>query len=190
MNTNSHIRISNVDTDTMNCFTACFADTILKPLYDFANRRNLFGYSASLEIVSEWAKEFYAQYYAKFKDWDEFEESEENKYNAVSWDDFASFWVNDRFKKFKSGFPENYTSNESFANSSVPKIVIIIKNRTVSSVFSSIPVLYAKINCDIKEDYFIRTCESDSVAEDLHSIFESDDPVDADIIQQLNNLGF
>ena len=188
-NTHNHINISHVNTDRMNCITACLADTILRPLCDFGNSRNLFGYVGALEIVGEWAKEFYTQYYSKMEDWDSFEESEDNIYNAMTWDDFTTYWANDRFKQYKLEF-EDDKLKKFFGSSSFPKIIIVIKNNTVSSVYSTIPVVYATIDCDSNDQYFIETFESDSVADDLCSLFDTDEPMDASIIKQLKQYGF
>ena len=189
-NTQKHIIISNVNTDTMNCITACLADTILRSLYDFGNRRSLFGYVAALEILGEWAKEFYAQYHPKLNDWDSFEKSEDNIFDAMSWDDFATYWVNDRFKKYKSEFENASSNGKSFGNSSFPKIIIVMQNNTVSSVYSTIPVVYAKIDCDKNDEYVNQTYESNSVADDLCSFFDTDEALDVSIIKQLRQVGF
>ena len=188
--TRSHIIISNVNTDTMNCITACLADTILKPLYDFGKCRNLFGYVTALEIVGEWAKEFYAQYYPQINDWDSFEKSEDNIFDAMSWDDFATFWVNDRFKKYKSEFENDSFNGKAFGNSRCPKIIIVIQNNTVSSVYSTIPVVYAKIDCDKNDEYVNQTYKSDGVSDNLCNLFDTDEPIDVSIIEQLRQFGF
>jgi hypothetical protein len=187
--THNHIIISDVNTDTMNCITACLADTVIRPLYDFGKTRNLFDYVAALEIVGEWAKEFYAQYYPKIDDWDSFEISEDNIFDAMSWDDFATFWVNDRFKKYKSEF-ENGSSGKAFGNSSFPKIIIVIQNNTVSSVYSTIPVVYAKIDCDNNDEQVSQTYQSDRVSDNLCDLFDTDESLDVSIIEQLKHSGF
>lgn len=190
MNTNNHMNLNHVDVDSICRFTACIADTILKPLFELALNRDLYGYAEVLEIVSEWAKEFYVQYYEKLKDWDAFEESKENIYNAISWDDFATNWANQRFQKFKSQLGSPRIAKKWFANTKMPKIIIVHKGQIVSSVYSTIPIVYAVIDFNEKGEFTIRTSESDSVANELYSLFDSGEKVDASIIKQLKQLRF
>jgi hypothetical protein len=189
-NKNNHNSDRHVDIDSICQITACLTDVILKPLYAFAGRRNLYDYAGVLKIVCAWANEFYNQYHEALKDWDSFEESKQNIYNAMSWDGFTSYWVNDRFKKYKSKFEKKSATKKWFANASTPKIIIVNKNNIVSSVLSTIPIVYAVIDLDRKGEFFIKTCESDSVAEDLCSLFDADEPIDMSIIKQLKHLGY
>lgn len=189
-NKNKRNNHNDVDIDSLCQITACLADIIIKPLYTLESRRNLHDYRGILKIVTDWAKDFYNKYHEKLKDWDSFEESKQNVYNAISWDGFASCWVNDRFKRYKTKIERKRGGKKWFANTSTPKIIIVNKDNIVSSVLSTIPVVYAVIDCDKKGEFFIKTSESDSVAEDLCSLFDSDEPIDLSIIRQLKQLGF
>ena len=189
-NKSNHIILSQVDTDTICWITACIADTVLRPLYEFANSRNLFGYQETLKHIGEWSKEFYSIYESKLKDWDTFENSEENIYNSISWDDFATSWVNDRFNKFKQEFERQKPDTNYYGNYSYPKVIIVINNNTVASVFSTVPIVYTKIDIEAGNEYFITTNESDCIAQELCSLFDSDGPVDISIVNKLKQEGF
>lgn len=76
-NNNGHIQLNVVNTGEIIRISACISDTILKSLYDHVK-----SYIDALDIICEWTKEFYAQYYLKMKDWDSFEESVDNIYNS------------------------------------------------------------------------------------------------------------
>jgi hypothetical protein len=39
-------------------YTACIADAILQPLYQFIQRKNLYGYVDTLHEIARWAIEF------------------------------------------------------------------------------------------------------------------------------------
>ncbi len=143
-NTHNHINISHVDTDRMNVTVACIADTVLRPLSEFGTSRDLFGYAGALEIVAEWAKEFYTLYHAKMEDWDSFEETDENIYNAISWDEFATYWASDRLKIYLSESGSD-PLKQFFGCSRFPKIIIVIKGSTVAAVYSTTPFQHSGI---------------------------------------------
>jgi len=117
MKRNSKRQKCSIDSDEIGMIAACLSDNYLKILYDFCNGRNLFGYIGCLSEISDWSHEFYREYYDKMNEWEVFEESDDNIYNAVSWDDFLIEWGFNRFKKFldEHGEPniENIISQSS-----------------------------------------------------------------------------
>ena len=84
------------DSIEIGLLAACLADNYLKEIYEKSGR----GYIAALDEISAWAHEFYQAYYEKLKDWETFEESEDNTYKAVCWDDFVIGWGKDRLAKY------------------------------------------------------------------------------------------
>jgi len=90
----------NIDADEIGMIAACLSDNYLKILYDFCSKRNLIGYIGCLSEISDWSHEFYREYYDKMTEWEDFEESDDNIYNAVGWDDFLIEWGYDRIKRF------------------------------------------------------------------------------------------
>lgn len=88
------------DSIEIGMLAACFADNFMKELYEKSGK----GYIDALDEISAWAHEFYHAYYEKLKEWETFEESEDNIFNAVCWDDFVIAWGSDRLKKY---FGEN-----------------------------------------------------------------------------------
>lgn len=196
-NNRHHINLNVVNTDEIIRISACMSDTILKPLYEFVNRRNMNGYIGALDIICQWAKEFYQQYYSKMKDWDSFEESADNVYNSMCWDDFLIDWTNDRFKKFKSEtdliLPGKSTDQQFYASSKIPRLIIVIKNHTVSSVYSNKPVQIARVDYDdpsINKCPLVGIFEADTIADDLVTVFDSDDPQQRAIQEELISHGF
>lgn len=198
---NHHInnrRLNSFNTDGIIRIAACMADTILKPLYDYVNGLNLVGYIGSLDIICEWAKEFYQQYFAKMEDWDTFEESDENIYNATCWDDFLNDWANDRFKQFKApghdlNLATGSTDDPSFSNSKTPKLIIIIKNHGLASVYSNIPVRFAQLdydNSNLSKYPLVGVFEPDTIAHNLITLFDQSDPLQQAIQEELINQGF
>jgi hypothetical protein len=196
-NNNNHIQLDDVNTDEIIRISACMADTILKPLYDYVSERNLHGYIGTLDIICQWAKEFYQQYYSKMKEWDSFEESEDNIYNSMCWDDFLIDWTNERFKKFKDdneqiAFIES-SERQFFGSSKTPKLIIVIKHHNLSAVYSNIPIEFAQINYD---DANIASCpvvgvfDADTIAQDLITLFDQNDPQQQAIQEELINQGF
>lgn len=195
---NNHtIHLNVLNTEEIIRTAACMADAILKPLYDYTSSRGLNGYIGALDIVCEWTKRFYQQYYSKMKDWDSFEESEDNVYNAVCWDDFVVDWTNEQFKKLKAEndhSPHVSTSNHQFYGSSkIPRLIIAIKNHTLSAVYSNTPVEIAHIDYDNRE---IADCplvgifEADTLALDLTTLFDTNDPQQQAIQEELISQGF
>lgn len=196
MNNNRFSQANLISTDKIIRISACIADTILKPLYDYVNSRNENGYIGSLDIVCQWAKEFYQQYYSKMTDWDSFEESEDNVYNSMCWDDFLMDWTNDRFKRFKADNEKTQlpcSDHQFYGSSKVPKLIISIKHQTVSSVYSNMPVQFARVDYDDPE---ISNCplvgifEADSIASDLITLFDQNDPQQQAIQEALIAEGF
>ncbi|SRR5258706_15780269 len=102
---------SKIDTDHIAMIAACLADNYLKPLNDFCNEKKYFGYIGSLAEISNWAHEFYNGYCHKLNEWDAFEGSEDNIYNAVNWDDFLVAWGYSRLQQF---FVESTNMPKSF----------------------------------------------------------------------------
>lgn len=196
-NNNHHHVISIVNTDEIIKISACISDTIFKPLYDFTNSNSMNGYAGALDIICRWAKEFYQLYYIKMKDWDTFEESEDNIYNSVCWEDFVSDWINEKFKKFKSSALQlEYTETSElqfYGNSKTPKLIIKIKHHTISAVYSNTQVEFAHLDFDDPE---IQNCplvgifEPDSIAHDLVTLFDQNNPQERAIQEELISQGF
>ncbi|TAJ47359.1 MAG: hypothetical protein EPO58_15780 [Chitinophagaceae bacterium] len=84
------------DSIEIGMYAACLADNCLNELYEKSGR----GYISALDEITAWAHEFYAKYYEKLKDWETFEETEDNIYKAVCWDDFVIAWGIDRLKVY------------------------------------------------------------------------------------------
>lgn len=80
------------DSIEIGMYAACLADNCLTELYEKSGK----GYISALDEITAWAHEFYAKYYEKLKDWETFEETEDNIYKAVCWDDFVIAWGVDR----------------------------------------------------------------------------------------------
>ena len=77
-------------------YAACLADNWMAELYEKSGK----GYIAALDEITAWAHEFYNSYYENLKDWETFEQSEDNTYKAVCWDDFVIAWGKDRLEKY------------------------------------------------------------------------------------------
>jgi hypothetical protein len=191
-NNNNSIQLNVVNTDEIIRISACMADAILKPLYDHIN-----SYMNALDTICQWAKEFYHQYYLKMKDWDFFEESEDNIFNSVCWDDFLIDWTNNRFKKFKT---ENLQISfirssdlQFYGSSKTPKLIIVIKQHNLSAVYSNTPIVFAQIDYDNPE---IASCplvgiyEADTITQDLIKLFDANDPQQQAIQEELISHGF
>lgn len=84
------------DSIEIGMYAACLADNYIKELYEKSGK----GYIAALDEITAWAHEFYNSYYEKLKDWDTFERSADNIYNAVCWDDFLIAWGGERMAKY------------------------------------------------------------------------------------------
>ena len=91
---------SPIDSHEIGLIAACLADNFLKPLYDFCSKHNLHGYIGTLNVVSEWAHDFYDIYNEKIADWESFESSGDNIYESIAWDDFVISWGRDLLEKF------------------------------------------------------------------------------------------
>ncbi len=85
-----------IDSIEIGMLAACLADNFLNELYERSGK----GYITTLDEISAWAHEFYNAYYEKLKDWEAFEESEDNIYKDICWDDFVISWGSDRLKKY------------------------------------------------------------------------------------------
>jgi len=84
------------DSIEIGMYAACLSDNWMKELYD----KSGIGYIAALDQISSWAHEFYHTYYEKLKDWETFEESTDNIYQASCWDDFVIAWGKDRLSRY------------------------------------------------------------------------------------------
>lgn len=84
-----------INTKEIALIAACLSDNYLSRIYDLSQ----YGYIDALSFISDWAHEYYNAYYELQKDWDAFEPSADNIYNAVCWDDFLIAWGADRFSK-------------------------------------------------------------------------------------------
>ena len=107
MKSNSKKQKCSIDSDEVGMIAACLSDNYLKILYDFCSERNLFGYTGCLSEISDWSHEFFREYQDKMAEWEVFEESNDNIYNAVAWDDFLIEWGCDRIKKFLNELGES-----------------------------------------------------------------------------------
>jgi len=76
------------------------ASNFLKPLFNFFEEKNYFVYVGCLAEIIDWAEEFYTQYHHKLNNWETFEKSKENVYNAVNKDEFLHAWGNERMNEF------------------------------------------------------------------------------------------
>ena len=189
---NPSIQLIQPDTDEVIRISACMADTILKPLYDYVN-----SYLNALDIICHWTKEFYEQYYSKLKNWESFEESEDNIFNSVCWDDFLIDWVSDRFKKFKFQDQQILLSETKdrrfYGSSKTPRLIIALKHHTLAKVYSNIPVVYAYIDYDNPEFASCRLVgvfKPDTIASDLITLFETNAPQQRAIQEELISCGF
>jgi len=79
---------------------ACIADAVMKSLYEHCGRVGI-GYIGALDQISLWAIEFYHLYDKKMKNWEEFEESSENIFFAICWDDFIIMWATEKLNVLK-----------------------------------------------------------------------------------------
>lgn len=86
------------DSIEIGMYAACLADNWLSELYEKSGK----GYIAVLDEITAWAHEFYHSYYEKLKDWETFEQSTDNTYQAACWDDFVIAWGKDRLAKYLS----------------------------------------------------------------------------------------
>lgn len=84
------------DSIEIGMYAACLADNWLNELYENSGK----GYIAALDEITAWAHEFYNSYYEKLKDWETFEQSTDNIYQAACWDDFVIAWGKDRLAKY------------------------------------------------------------------------------------------
>jgi hypothetical protein len=178
-------------------YTACIADTILQPLYHFIQRRNLFGYVDTLHEITRWAIEFHKDYRQHMLNWDEFEESELNIYNCTSWDDFLRCWANDQFEKFKLPYKKCGDPLKSgslhYGGAKSGKLVIVINRNELSAVYSNIPVQVAHLVSDKTQAIPFRLVEflnSDTLADQLYTLFDSDDPNQSSVRELLRIHGF
>lgn len=80
--------------------SASLASNFAKPLFEFLNGKKYSVYVKCLEEVLNWAYEFYRQYQHKLNDWDSFEKSKDNIYNAASSDEFLVAWGRQRITQF------------------------------------------------------------------------------------------
>jgi len=105
---------SGVNSDKIGMIAACLTDNFLKPLYDFSNEKNYFGYLGSLAEISDWSHEFYNEYYHTLEDWEAFQDSKENVYKAINWNDFLIAWGHERIRQFfdqNTSQPGYFTDN-------------------------------------------------------------------------------
>lgn len=84
------------DSIEIGMLAACLADNYLKDLYE----KSGIGYIAVLDEISAWAHEFYNSFYEKLKDWETFEDSSDNVYKSLCWDDFVMAWGQERMAKY------------------------------------------------------------------------------------------
>jgi len=105
------------DTDQIGKIAACLSDNFVKPLFDFRDEKNYPAYVKSLAKILNWSHEFYKQYHHKLKDWEAFEKSTDNIYDAVNPNDFLIAWGQKRIKQFfahhtnETGHSGKYTNN-------------------------------------------------------------------------------
>lgn len=178
-------------------YTACISDTIFKPLYEFAQKRNLFGYTGTLQEVAHWAHDFFDTYHHRFEDWDEFEESESNIYNSSSWDDFLTCWADDRLEKFKQQYSHvpDLRDRGYFHHAGVKtaKLVVVIKHQRLSAIYSNRPIQYAQLLCNWTEQvpfHLAGFFDADTQADQLYTLFDADDPNQSSVREQLRIHGF
>lgn len=178
-------------------YTACIADTILQPFYQFVLRRSLLGYIDTLREISRWAIEFHNNYSGLLSDWDEFEESEFNIYNSSSWDEFLIHWANDRLKKFKGQYgnindPLNY-ENLQHGGAKAAKIVIVVNKRNLSAVYSNVHIQVAHLVADNSDDIPFRLIgffNADTFADRLYTLFDQDDANQSSVRELLRKHDF
>jgi hypothetical protein len=190
--------ISAFDHDhTLLLYTACIADAILKPLYHFIHRRNLFGYVDTLHEIASWAIQFHNDYRQHMLNWDEFEESDFNIYNSTSWDDFLICWANDQFEKFKASYKKCGDPLKSdglyHGGSKACKLVVVIEGNKLSAVYSDIPVQVAHLVSEKTQAIPFRLVEfldSDTLADRLYTLFDPEDPNQSSVRELLRTHGF
>jgi len=85
------------DPHEIGMIAACIADTVMKSLYEHCGQAGI-GYIGALDQISVWAIEFYQQYDKKMKNWEDFEESTDNIFFAICWDDFVIIWATEKLK--------------------------------------------------------------------------------------------
>ena len=88
------------DPHEISMIAACIADTAMKLLYEHCGRVGT-GYIGALDQISLWAMEFYKLYDQKMKNWEEFEESPDNIFFAICWDDFVIRWATAKLNALK-----------------------------------------------------------------------------------------
>ena len=97
------------DADQIDKIAVCLADNFVKPLFDFHNEKKYQAYVKSLAEILNWSREFYKQYYQKLNDWESFEKSNDNIYNADNRNDFLIAWGCNRIQLF---FAQNANETE------------------------------------------------------------------------------
>ena len=85
-----------IDSMEIAMYAASLADNFMAELYGQSGE----GYIAALHTISAWAHEFYQRYYEKLKEWETFEESSDNIYQAICWDDFVIAWGGERLTAY------------------------------------------------------------------------------------------
>lgn len=178
-------------------YTACIADAIFQPLYHFVQRKDLFGYVDTLHEIARWAIEFHNHYRQLMLNWDEFEESELNIYNCTSWDDFLLCWANDRLEKFKEPYKKYGDPLKSgslhHGGSKSCKLVVVIDGNKLSAVYSDMPVQVAHLVSDKTQAIPFRLVEflnSDTLAGQLYTLFDPEDPNQSSVRELLRRHGF
>jgi len=99
------------DSGQIDTIAIRLANRFLNPLFDFCNKKNYFIYIGSLAEIMDWSYEFYHQYDHKLRDWEIFESSHENIFNAASKDEFLLAWGSNRIKQFyeqNANHPKNF----------------------------------------------------------------------------------
>ena len=178
-------------------YTACIADTILQPLFQFVQRRGLFGYIDTLREIVGWAARFHNAYQQHLSDWDEFEESELNIYNSRSWDEFLTCWANDRLKEFETQHgkrPNPLThGNLHFSGAKATRLIIVIKAGQLSAVYSNREVQVAHLISSNSEPipfHAIEFFNADTLADKLYTLFDAADPNQSSVRELLRKHGF
>lgn len=92
--------MAKINSDQIGMIAACLTDNFLKPLYNFSNEKNYFGYLGSLAEISDWSHEFYDEYGLSLNDWESFQSSGKNIYKSPNWNDFLVAWGTERIREF------------------------------------------------------------------------------------------
>ncbi len=88
------------DINEIGLIAAILSENYLKLLSEFNSENNLNGYIGSAAQISEYAHEFYCLFDDKTSNWEEFEKTEDNIYDACAWDEFLICWGSERIKKY------------------------------------------------------------------------------------------